>query len=88
MEEGKEDDEATIAHTFKQILEGTEADSYLGAAMTWAERLSTSLGTASQGHVFVNGKHFDMDDDLLKNMQMEAQSQLLQLQESVRALPV
>jgi UDP-glucose:glycoprotein glucosyltransferase len=31
-------------------------------ARAYAERLGANLASASQGHAFVNGKHFDMDD--------------------------
>lgn len=28
----------------------------------YTERLGATLGSSPQGHAFVNGKHFDMDD--------------------------
>ncbi len=42
------------------VLEGGEGD--LDAARSYATRLSATLATAPQGHVFFNGKHFDLDD--------------------------
>ena len=43
-----------------KILEGTEGD--LDKQRAYAARLSTKLADAPQGHVFFNGKHFDLDD--------------------------
>ncbi|KAI0628063.1 glycosyltransferase family 24 protein [Trametes polyzona] len=60
------------------ILEGEEND--LDSAREYASRLSASLVSAPQGHVFVNGKHFDLDDDFLRYLQMEFGEQLQHLQ--------
>lgn len=49
-----------IETDFDAILAGGEGD--LDAARTYATRLSATLSTAPQGHVFFNGKHFDLDD--------------------------
>ncbi len=43
----------------------TETDAYaevLEKARGYASRLNINLESASQGHGFVNGKHFDMND--------------------------
>ncbi|TBU43432.1 glycosyltransferase family 24 protein [Dichomitus squalens] len=60
------------------ILEGTEGD--LDKQRAYATRLSTKLSEAPQGHVFFNGKHFDLDDDFLRYLQTEASEQLQHLQ--------
>lgn len=49
-----------IETDFDIIIAGGEGD--LDAARTYATRLSATLSTAPQGHVFFNGKHFDLDD--------------------------
>lgn len=49
-----------IETDFDTIVAGSEGD--LDAARTYATRLSATLSTAPQGHVFFNGKHFDLDD--------------------------
>lgn len=49
---------------FDAILVG-ESDSskeLLGKAQKYAKRLSADLASAPQGHVFLNGKHFNLDD--------------------------
>ena len=42
------------------ILAGTEGD--LEKQRAYAARLGATLATAAQGHVFFNGKHYDLDD--------------------------
>ncbi|THG96572.1 hypothetical protein EW026_g5286 [Hermanssonia centrifuga] len=67
------------------ILSGSVGDSaeVLQKARTYAKRLSADLASAPQGHTFLNGKHFNLDDDFLRNMQVEAGQQLLHLQEQL-----
>ncbi|KAI0353822.1 glycosyltransferase family 24 protein [Trametes cingulata] len=60
------------------ILEGTEGD--LDAARAYAARLGATLEAAPQGHAFVNGKHYDLDDDFLRYLQGEFGEQLQHLQ--------
>ncbi len=54
------DDAETVETDLDTILEGTEGD--LKKQRAYATRLSTTLESASQGHVFFNGKHFELDD--------------------------
>ncbi|KAI0090064.1 glycosyltransferase family 24 protein [Irpex rosettiformis] len=49
----------------------------------YAKRLSTDLESSIQGHAFVNGKHFELNDEFLRSMQVEASQQLQHLQEKV-----
>jgi UDP-glucose:glycoprotein glucosyltransferase len=46
------------------ILSGPngELESKLNAAAHYATRLSADVESSPLGHVFVNGKHFDLDD--------------------------
>ncbi|KAH9887933.1 glycosyltransferase family 24 protein [Cubamyces lactineus] len=67
-----------IEKDFDVILQGSEAD--LEGPRAYARRLSASLSSAPQGHVFVNGRHFDLDDDFLRALQMEFGEQLQHLQ--------
>ena len=50
----------TVATDLDAILQGTEGD--MEKQRAYASRLSTTLESAPQGHVFFNGKHFDLDD--------------------------
>ncbi|KAJ3001154.1 hypothetical protein NUW54_g6613 [Trametes sanguinea] len=63
------------------ILEGSEGD--LEKPRAYARRLGASLSTAPQGHVFVNGKHFDLDDEFLRLLQTEYLEQLQHIQMKV-----
>ena len=49
-----------IEKDFDVILQGSDDD--LEGPRAYARRLSASLSSAPQGHVFVNGRHFDLDD--------------------------
>ncbi|RDB27081.1 UDP-glucose:glycoprotein glucosyltransferase [Hypsizygus marmoreus] len=55
----------------------------LEKAAAYAERLGATLSASSQGHVFLNGKHFKFDDDFFRLMQPELGRQLRYLQEQV-----
>ncbi len=50
----------TVETDLDKILEGTQGD--LEKQRVYATRLSLTLATAPQGHVFFNGKHYDLDD--------------------------
>ncbi|CDO68442.1 Glycosyltransferase Family 24 protein [Trametes cinnabarina] len=63
------------------ILEGTEGD--LEGPRAYAMRLGATLSSAPQGHVFVNGKHFDLDDEFLRLLQTEYTEQLQHFQMKV-----
>ncbi|KAI0696066.1 glycosyltransferase family 24 protein [Cytidiella melzeri] len=60
-----------------------EGDDAIEKLRQYARRLGADLQSAPQGHAFVNGKHFDLNDEFLRNMQVEAGQQLLHLQEKV-----
>ncbi|KAH9848797.1 glycosyltransferase family 24 protein [Lenzites betulinus] len=69
--------EGTETH-LDTVLEGSEGD--LENARTYAVRLSATLASAPQGHAFVNGKHYDLDDEFLRYLQGEISTQLQHLQ--------
>ena len=50
--------------SFDAILSGelSAIEERLEKAKKYAHRLSADLASAKQGHVFVNGKHYDLDD--------------------------
>ena len=50
----------TVERDLDAILAGTEGD--LEKQRAYAARLGATLATAPQGHVFFNGKHYDLDD--------------------------
>ena len=43
-------------------IEADESEPLLVKARKYSRRLGTDLASASQGHAFVNGKHFEMND--------------------------
>ncbi|KAI8974783.1 glycosyltransferase family 24 protein [Trametes punicea] len=63
------------------ILQGNDGD--LDGPRAYARRLDTRLESALHGHVFVNGRHFDLDDDFLRFLQMEFNEQFQHLQMKV-----
>lgn len=60
------------------------ATAYVDAARAYASRLGADGASAPDGHAFVNGKHFNFDDEFWRSMQAEGQAQLQHLQETVR----
>ncbi|KAI0073110.1 glycosyltransferase family 24 protein [Panus rudis PR-1116 ss-1] len=52
-------------------------------AQHYSKRLGADLFSAPQGHAFINGKHFNLDDDFLRNMQSETGQQMQYLQEQL-----
>ncbi|KAL5522625.1 hypothetical protein ACEPAG_8642 [Sanghuangporus baumii] len=52
-------------------------------AQVYAERLDATSASCPTGHVFVNGKHHDLDDNFLKQLQVEMNSQIQFLQEKI-----
>ncbi|KII87653.1 glycosyltransferase family 24 protein [Plicaturopsis crispa FD-325 SS-3] len=78
----KEDDEEEIVVDFGAIVgTGDEQDERIDKARAYGVRLGTDLASSPQGHAFVNGKHFDIDDTFLRYMQGELAQQLQFLQE-------
>ncbi|KAL5480943.1 KRE5 [Sanghuangporus weigelae] len=55
----------------------------IGRAQVYAERLDATSASFPTGHAFVNGKHFDLDDNFLKQLQVEMNSQIQFLQEKI-----
>ncbi|KAJ7809887.1 hypothetical protein B0H14DRAFT_1493534 [Mycena olivaceomarginata] len=73
---------------------GTSADTGISLAQTlergrsYVERLGAGLAASpTGGHGFVNGKHFDMDDNFWRAMQTEIAVQLQHFQEARRFPP-
>ena len=56
---------------------------HIDKARDYANRLDATLESCPTGHAFFNGKHFDMNDDFLKYLQVEHGAQLQHLQEKV-----
>ncbi|KAH9930812.1 glycosyltransferase family 24 protein [Amylocystis lapponica] len=67
------------------VLSGSAGSADLEKLRVYAARLGASLASASQGHVFVNGKHFPLDDDFLRAMQTEVSLQMQHLQGQLAA---
>ncbi|OCH94043.1 glycosyltransferase family 24 protein [Obba rivulosa] len=69
------------------ILDG-KSESWPGQeekARAYARRLGATLESSPFGHVFVNGKPFDLDDEFLRHMQLEVGQQLQHVQEQLAA---
>ncbi|KAI0754012.1 glycosyltransferase family 24 protein [Daedaleopsis nitida] len=77
----REDLAETVERDLDKILEGTEGD--LEKQKAYANRLRADLASAPQGHVFFNGKHFDLDDDFLRYLQVESAEHIQHLQYKV-----
>ncbi|TFK82573.1 glycosyltransferase family 24 protein [Polyporus arcularius HHB13444] len=77
----RDDTAETVETDLDTILEGTEGD--LEKQRAYATRLSTTLESASQGHVFFNGKHFELDDNFLRSLQTESAEHLQHIQYKV-----
>ncbi|KAJ7785207.1 UDP-glucose:glycoprotein glucosyltransferase-domain-containing protein [Mycena maculata] len=70
---------------FAAIVRGDDmaGETSLEKGRSYAERLGAGLAASARGHGFVNGKHFDMDDNFWRSMQGEVAQQLQHLQEAV-----
>ncbi|KAF8069177.1 glycosyltransferase family 24 protein [Lyophyllum atratum] len=79
-----EGSETHVVADLEVILAGkANPEAPLTKAMTYAERLGATMSAAPMGHVFLNGKHFDFDDEFLRHMQTELTRQMQFLQEQV-----
>ncbi|KAI0948225.1 hypothetical protein AcW1_009797 [Taiwanofungus camphoratus] len=74
-----------VTTNLDSILGGLDRQSgaQLAKVRDYAVRLGTTLASAPQGHAFVNGKYFDLDDEFLRNMQIEFGHQMQYLQEQL-----
>ncbi|KJA25590.1 glycosyltransferase family 24 protein [Hypholoma sublateritium FD-334 SS-4] len=70
----------TLASIFDDQPEETVPFEKIGL---YADRLGATLSKSAGGHAFFNGKHFDFNDDLLRNLQAEVAVQIAFLQEKV-----
>ncbi|GLB42376.1 putative UDP-glucose:Glycoprotein Glucosyltransferase [Lyophyllum shimeji] len=73
----------TVAELDDILAGKTEPSAPLDRVLAYAGRLGATLKLAPMGHVFLNGKHFDFDDDFLQNMQNELTHQMQFLQQQV-----
>ncbi|KAF4618673.1 hypothetical protein D9613_009850 [Agrocybe pediades] len=80
--EREENPEADIP-TLDAIYAGDRDEAPLQKISAYSERLGTTLAASDMGHAFFNGKHFDVDDDFLRNLQIELGTQVNYLQEKV-----
>ncbi|EPQ50934.1 hypothetical protein GLOTRDRAFT_82068 [Gloeophyllum trabeum ATCC 11539] len=72
-----------VPPTLDAILEGDGDERDIQASKEYCTRLGATLGASPTGHAFVNGKHYDLDDDFLRHMQIEVGAQLQHIQEKV-----
>ena len=63
-------------------------EAHVDAARAYAKRLAADKDSAPHGHVFVNGVHFALDDDILRSVQLAGAQMVQHVQEAVRALPL
>ncbi|TFY57738.1 hypothetical protein EVJ58_g6843 [Rhodofomes roseus] len=68
-----------------KILNGeTEGlDESIQKARAYATRLGATVSSAPHGHAFVNGKHFELDDQFLQFMQVELREEMRYVQEQL-----
>ncbi|KAG5636220.1 hypothetical protein H0H81_008754 [Sphagnurus paluster] len=79
-----EGSETHVVADLDKILTGEATPSApLDKVQTYSERLGATLSTAPLGHVFMNGKHLDFNDEFMRHMQNELSRQLQFLQEQV-----
>ncbi|KIY66670.1 glycosyltransferase family 24 protein [Cylindrobasidium torrendii FP15055 ss-10] len=52
---------------------------------SYVKRMGASLTANPEGHVFLNGRHFDMDEMVMRGLQTEVNKQLQFLQEQIYA---
>ena len=51
------------AKTFESVInDSEESDAKIAKARAYAQRLGTTSASAPQGHAFLNGKHYELDD--------------------------
>ncbi|KAF7983169.1 hypothetical protein HWV62_23402 [Athelia sp. TMB] len=82
--EGEEEITVTSAPDFEAIITGKDMPELaLESIGAYNKRLGLTASSAPMGHTFVNGKHFNMDDAFLMNMQNELAQQLAYLQQAV-----
>ncbi|KAL6299204.1 glycosyltransferase family 24 protein [Sparassis latifolia] len=84
LTESKQPGEGVITNLDTILHGGTESPGFgLDKARAYAARLGVTLTSASQGHAFVNGKHLVLNDDFLRQLQLELGQQLQYLQEQI-----
>ncbi|GJF00041.1 glycosyltransferase family 24 protein [Phanerochaete sordida] len=76
-----------LSASLEDILSGEDAatEAHVAAARRYAARLATDRASAPHGHVFVNGKHLELDDDVLRSVQMAGAQMFQHIQEAVFA---
>ncbi|EIN08165.1 glycosyltransferase family 24 protein [Punctularia strigosozonata HHB-11173 SS5] len=65
--------------TFEEVVNSPSLDK----VRAYTQRLQADASSSPTGHAFVNGKHFDIDDEFLRNMQNEISQQMLHLQQRI-----
>ncbi|TFK38220.1 UDP-glucose:Glyco protein glucosyltransferase-domain-containing protein [Crucibulum laeve] len=78
-----EESSETPPASLDDIVNGNIPAAPLGKVAAYTERLGATLAASPFGHAFFNGKHFDMGDDFLRQLQMELGQQLQYFQEKV-----
>ena len=79
------DEEAAASPFVGSLLDGEleDIEAMLDNARRYARRLSADSASAPNGHVFVNGRHLELDDGVLGNIQMVGTQMAQYLQEQV-----
>ncbi|GJE88514.1 Thioredoxin-like domain-containing protein [Phanerochaete sordida] len=74
-----------LSASLEAIMNGEDEaiKAHIAAARKYASRLATDQASAPHGHVFVNGKHFELDDDILRSVQMAGAQMFQHIQEAV-----
>ncbi|PPQ88795.1 hypothetical protein CVT25_010481 [Psilocybe cyanescens] len=66
------------------IFKGEEEDvARLDKINVYTERLGSTLASSETGHAFFNGKHFDVNENFMRQLQTEVATQMAYLQEKV-----
>ncbi|KAH8825012.1 UDP-glucose:glycoprotein glucosyltransferase-domain-containing protein [Flagelloscypha sp. PMI_526] len=78
-----EDDRPENVLGFDEILTGEGVTLPIEQMEAYVKRLDATKESSVTGHSFVNGKYYPLDDDFMRNFQIEVGSQLQYLQEKV-----
>ncbi|KAF9027018.1 hypothetical protein BDZ89DRAFT_1102004 [Hymenopellis radicata] len=78
-----EEDSEIEDEVFDFVIGGELAQAKAEGIKAYTERLSATMSSSPEGHCFINGKHYDMNENFLRAMQNEVAQQLQHLQEQI-----
>ncbi|KAF5311086.1 hypothetical protein D9619_007791 [Psilocybe cf. subviscida] len=81
--EREEKPEALIASLETILNDESDEALPLEKLLAYQDRLSASLASSPGGHAFFNGKHMTVDEEFLRNLQVEMSTQMQFFQEQV-----